>query len=49
MGNRVSPKEVEEVIAELPQVVEAAVIGVADEIWGEAIKAFVVTTDAWMR
>ena len=44
MGNRVSPKEVEEVLAELPQVVESAVIGVADEIWGEAVKAFVVTT-----
>ena len=43
MGNRVGPKEVEEVIAELPQVVEAAVIGVPDEMWGEAIKAFVVT------
>ena len=36
MGNRVSPKEVEEVLAELPQVVEAAVIGVADDLWGEA-------------
>jgi acyl-CoA synthetase (AMP-forming)/AMP-acid ligase II len=44
MGNRVSPKEVEEVLAELPQVVEAAVLGVADEIWGEAVKAFLVTT-----
>jgi long-chain acyl-CoA synthetase len=43
MGNRVSPKEVEEVIAELPQVVEAAVIGVPHELWGEALKAFVVT------
>ena len=43
MGNRVSPKEVEEVIAELPQVVETAVIGVPHEIWGEAIHAFVVT------
>ena len=48
MGNRVSPKEVEEVLAELPQVVEAAVIGVADEIWGEAVKAFVVTDHAGM-
>jgi acyl-CoA synthetase (AMP-forming)/AMP-acid ligase II len=42
MGNRVSPKEVEEVIAELPQVVEAAVIGAPHEIYGEAIHAFVV-------
>ena len=34
MGNRVSPKEVEEVIAEMPEVVEAAVVGVPDEICG---------------
>ncbi len=43
MGNRVSPKEIEEVLAEMPEVVEAAVIGVPDEIWGEAIKAFLTT------
>lgn len=42
MGNRVSPKEVEEVIAELPEVVEVAVIGTPHEIMGEAIAAFVV-------
>jgi acyl-CoA synthetase (AMP-forming)/AMP-acid ligase II len=41
-GNRVSPKEVEDVLAEMPEVVEAAVIGVPHEIWGEAIKAYVV-------
>ena len=37
-----SPKEVENVLYELEDVVEAAVIGVPDEILGEAIKAFVV-------
>ena len=42
MGNRVSAKEVEDVIAEMPGVVEVAVIGVAHELFGEAIKAFVV-------
>ncbi len=42
MGNRISPKEIEDVIAELPQVVEVAVIGVPDEIWGEAVRAVVV-------
>ena len=43
MGNRVSPKEIEEVLSEMPEVVEAAVIGVPDEIWGEAIKAYLTT------
>ncbi|MCC6126036.1 MAG: AMP-binding protein [Pirellulales bacterium] len=42
MGNRVGPKEIEEVLCEMPEVVEAAVIGVPDEIWGEAIKAYIV-------
>ncbi|MCE5267561.1 MAG: AMP-binding protein [Planctomycetaceae bacterium] len=46
MGHRVSPKEIEEVLAELPEVVEAAVIGVPDELWGEAIKAYVVIARA---
>jgi acyl-CoA synthetase (AMP-forming)/AMP-acid ligase II len=46
MGNRISPKEVEDVIAELPDVVEVAVIGVPDEIWGEAVKAVVVLARA---
>jgi len=41
-GNRISPKEVEDVLAEMPEVVEAAVVGVPHEIWGEAIKAYVV-------
>jgi amino acid adenylation domain-containing protein len=41
-GEKVSPKEVEAVISELPAVKEAAVIGVPDELLGEAIKAFVV-------
>lgn len=41
-GNRVSGKEIEDVVYSVPGVVEAAVIGVADEILGEAIKVFVV-------
>ncbi len=41
-GNRVSAKEVEDVIAELPGVVEVAVLGAWHELLGEAIKAFVV-------
>jgi acyl-CoA synthetase (AMP-forming)/AMP-acid ligase II len=41
-ANRISPREVEEVIQELPEVEEVAVIGVPDETLGEVIKAFVV-------
>ena len=41
-GEKVSPKEVENVLYGLHGVVEAAVIGVPDPILGEAIKAFVV-------
>jgi len=44
MGNRVSPKEIEDVISQLPQVVEVAVVGVPHEIFGEAIRAFVACT-----
>jgi len=41
-GEKVSPKEVENVLYALPGVVEAAVVGVPDPILGQAIKAFVV-------
>ncbi len=41
-GNRVSAKEVEETILEYDKVLEVAVIGVKDDILGEAIKAVVV-------
>jgi len=41
-GEKVSPKEVEAAVAELPGVREAAVIGVDDELLGQAVKAFVV-------
>jgi long-chain acyl-CoA synthetase len=40
-GNRVSAKEVEDVIAEIPEVVEVAVVGAPHELLGECIKAFV--------
>jgi acyl-CoA synthetase (AMP-forming)/AMP-acid ligase II len=40
-GEMVSPKEVENVLYEIEDVVEAAVIGVEDEILGRAIKAVV--------
>jgi len=41
-GEKVSPKEVENVLYGLAGVAEAAVIGVPDPILGQAIKAFVV-------
>lgn len=41
-GNRISAKEIEDVVLEMPGVLETAVIGVPDEVLGEAIKAFVV-------
>ncbi|MBD3220130.1 AMP-binding protein, partial [bacterium] len=41
-ANRVSAREVEEVIAEVDAVQEASVVGVPDEMMGEAIEAYVV-------
>jgi len=41
-GNRVSAKEIEDAIYEHPEVVEAAVIGIPDDVLGEAPKAFLV-------
>ena len=40
-GEKVSPREVEDVLHAMPGVAEAAVIGVPDEVLGEAIKAVV--------
>jgi long-chain acyl-CoA synthetase len=45
-GNRVSAKEIEDVVLEIAGVLETAVIGVPDEVLGEAIKAFVVRCHA---
>ena len=42
-GERISPKDVENTLCEMPGVVEAAVIGVPDEIFGQVIKAFVAS------
>jgi acyl-coenzyme A synthetase/AMP-(fatty) acid ligase len=41
-GALVSPKEVESALCEIADVKEAAVVGVSDEITGQAVKAFVV-------
>ncbi len=40
-GENVSSADVETVLSEHPKISEAAVIGINDEIWGEAVTAFV--------
>ncbi len=42
-GKRLGPAEVESILAEHPAVAESAVVGVPDEVKGEAIWCFVVT------
>jgi fatty-acyl-CoA synthase len=43
-GENVYPAEVERVLTSHPGIAEAAVVGVKDEKWGEAGKAFIVPT-----
>jgi amino acid adenylation domain-containing protein len=45
-GEKVSPKEVEDVLYALPGVVEAAVVGKPDPILGQAVKALLVVRGA---
>jgi len=44
-GEKVPPKEVEAVLCDIKGVREAAVIGVPDEVLGQAVKAFLVLED----
>jgi long-chain acyl-CoA synthetase len=44
-GEKVSPREIENVLFAMPELVEAAVVGAPDPILGEAIWAFVVPRD----
>jgi fatty-acyl-CoA synthase len=48
-GENISTVEVEQAVVSHPAVLEAAVIGVPDEKWGERPKAFVVLRDAASR
>jgi acyl-coenzyme A synthetase/AMP-(fatty) acid ligase len=41
-GEKVSPREVENALYAIAGVLEAAVVGVSDEVLGQAVKAFVV-------
>src|SRR5512136_789510 len=42
-GENVSPVEVEDILLQHPAVAEAGVVGIPDAVYGEEIKAFVVT------
>jgi long-chain acyl-CoA synthetase len=44
-GERVSPKEIEEVIVKLPEIIDCTIEAVDDEILGEKIKATIVVGD----
>lgn len=44
-GKRISPKEIEEVIVSVPEVIDCTVEGIYDEVLAEAIKATIVLTD----
>lgn len=41
-GENIYPIEVEEVLYQMPQILEAAVVGIPHEVYGEVPKAFVV-------
>lgn len=41
-GENISPGEIEEVLLAHPSVLDAAVVGVQDDVWGEAVAAAVV-------
>ncbi len=41
-GEKVAPKEVEHALTSIPGVADAAVVGIPDELLGQAVKAFVV-------
>ena len=44
-GENIYPAEVENALLSHPQIADAAVIGIPDDKWGEATKAFIVQAD----
>jgi len=46
-GENVYPREIEEVLYAHPAVLEAAVVGVPNDQWGEAVRAVVVRRAGW--
>ncbi len=45
-GENIYPREIEEVLLTHPAVLEAAVIGIPDRVWGEEVMAIIVPRDA---
>jgi len=45
-GHKVSPAEIENVLCQIPDVLEAAVLGIPDEQWGQVAAAFIVRNAA---
>ena len=41
-GHKVSPREIEEVLCQMPEIREAAVVGMPDPLWGQAARAHLV-------
>jgi long-chain acyl-CoA synthetase len=48
-GKRISPKEIEAIILQLPEVVDCSIEGIEDEIQGEALKAIIVVRKGTME
>jgi acyl-CoA synthetase (AMP-forming)/AMP-acid ligase II len=46
-GRRISPKEIEDVIVSMPEVIDCNIVGVHDDILGETMKATVVVKEAF--
>lgn len=46
-GENIFPVEIESVLLSFPGVTEAAVVGLADELYGEAVGAFITTNNAF--
>jgi acyl-CoA synthetase (AMP-forming)/AMP-acid ligase II len=44
-GNRLSSKEIEEVVLEIPYVIDCTISSIHDDLWGESIKAEIVVNN----
>jgi long-chain acyl-CoA synthetase len=45
-GRRVSPKEIEDVIVSMPEVIDCSIVGIGDDILGETMKATIVIKES---